>query len=417
MMLYRLKAGTFRGTHFVQYLLAIALLGSLSSCKNSSAKAREKVNTSDDPENTIITAAEQTDIYLPLLKNKAVAIVTNHTGVIFKDGPKEYTHLVDSLVSLEVNVVKVFAPEHGFRGKTLGGEHIIDNIDKKTGVPIKSVYGESRKPSAEVLEDVDIILFDIQDVGVRFYTYISTMSNVMEAAAENDIPVIVLDRPNPNGHIVDGPMLDPEHRSFVGMHPVPLVYGMTIGEYALMVNGEQWLKDGIQCDLTVIPLDNYSHQSYYHVPIAPSPNLPNDKSINLYASLGFFEGTVINEGRGTDFQFQRYGASFFPESEFSYTPQPNAAYKNPKFNGQLVYGVDLYNHPRLNKVDISFLVDAYQKTPENIDFFNQNFTRLSGGLKLRVQLEAGMTAEEIMESWQEEIEAFGSIREKYLLYD
>ena len=402
-------------THFLFKILVFAFILGTISCKYGRKKT-DDIDKNKIIVKTIITSANQTEKYLPLLRNKRIAVVANHTSVIFKETENEFTHLVDSLLSLKINVVKVFVPEHGFRGKTLGGKNILDAFDEKTGVQIKSVYGKSRKPSPASLEDIDVILFDIQDVGVRFYTYISTMSNVMEAAAENNVPVIILDRPNPNGHIVDGPMLEIEHKTFVGMHPVPLVYGLTIGEYAKMVNGERWLKNGVQCDITIIPLKNYTHESHYHLPIPPSPNLPNDKSINLYASLGFFEGTIINEGRGTDFQFQRYGAPFFPKTDFSYIPKPNSAYKNPKFEGHLCYGVDLENIKKLNRVDISFLIDAYQKTPRNKEFFTKNFTRLVGNLTLRKQIEEGIKAEEIKKGWQKDIEKFKKVRKKYLMY-
>ncbi|MDH3322786.1 MAG: DUF1343 domain-containing protein [Flavobacteriaceae bacterium] len=375
-----------------------------------------------DEAHQIITGSNQTERYLPLLKGKRVAIAANQTSVIFKDasqhkeGDLNYTHLVDSLISLQVHITKVFSPEHGFRGRADAGEHVSDDMDKKTGLPILSLHGKTRKATPEMLKDVDILIFDIQDVGVRFYTYISTMSNLMEAAAENNIPVIVLDRPNPNGHYVDGPMLEPAHKSFVGMHPVPLVYGLTIGEYATMVNGEKWLKDSVQCDLTIVPLKNYTHNSVYHLPIRPSPNLPNDRAINLYPGLGFFEGTVINAGRGTEFQFQRYGAPFFPKSDFSYTPVPNFGSKHPKFEGKLCYGVDLSNEARLSKVDITALIDAYQKTPKDLAFFGKSFTIHAGNLKLQKQIEAGLTADEIRATWQEDIEKFKTIRSKYLIY-
>lgn len=410
----------------VSKLFLFVFVIGITSCKENTNKTNSNVfitsNKNEIKVDKIITASNQTEKYLPLLKDKKVAIVANHTSVIFKEVKSKekeeilYTHLVDSLISLKVNIKKVFAPEHGFRGKILGGKDISDAIDKKTGVPIKSVYGKSKKPSPESLKDIDIILFDIQDVGVRFYTYISTMSNVMEAAAENNIPVIVLDRPNPNGNFIDGPMLEIEHKSFVGMHPVPLVYGMTIGEYAYMINGEKWLKDSVKCDLTVIPLKNYTHDSKYSLPIRPSPNLPNDISINLYPSLGLFEGTIINEGRGTEFQFQRYGAPFFPKTDFIYTPKSNFAYKHPKFEGQSCYGVNLERIEKLSKVDISFLVDAYQKTPKNKEFFIESFTRLAGNLNLRKQIEKGLSADAIRATWQEDISKFKKIRKKYLIY-
>ncbi|MDC9721526.1 MAG: DUF1343 domain-containing protein [Urechidicola sp.] len=374
-------------------------------------------NSSTDiaPQNKIVVAANQTTKYLALLKGKNVAVVANQTSVIFKDDAT-YVHLVDSLISQKINIVKVFAPEHGFRGKADAGEHVADGIDTKTNLPVFSLFGKNRKPKLELLEDIDIVIFDIQDVGVRFYTYISTMSNMMEACAEKGIPMLILDRPNPNGHYIDGPTLEPEHSSFVGLYPIPLVYGMTIGEYAQMVNGEKWLKDGMQCEIDIITLENYDHQSEYHLPIRPSPNLPNDTSINLYPSLGFFEGTIINAGRGTEFQFQRYGAPFFPESDFYYTPKPNFGSKYPKFDGEKCYGVDLTQTKKLSKVDISFLVDAYQKTPKDKAFFGKTFTVHAGTLKLQQQLESGLNSKEIRASWQKDLEKFKKIKEKYLLY-
>ena len=403
----------------VSKLLIIVFVFGIYSCNENKKEINSNsllaIYNNEIQDKNIITAANQTELYLSLLKGKKVAIVANQTSVIFKN--KDHVHLVDSLLSHDVNIVNVFAPEHGFRGKADAGEHIVDDIDVKTGLPIISLHGKNRKPLPEVLKGIDIIIFDIQDVGVRFYTYISTMSNVMEAAAENNTPVIVFDRPNPNGHFVDGPTLEIEHKSFVGFHPIPLVYGMTIGEYAKMVNGEKWLKDGMQCDLKVISLKNYTHDATYHLPIRPSPNLPNDKSINLYPGLGFFEGTIINAGRGTEFQFQRYGAPFFPKTKFSYTPQPNFGSKYPKFKGELCYGVDLTNTPRLSKVDISGLIDAYHKTPKDKDFFGKTFTIHAGTLELQKQIEAGMTAEEIRVTWQEDVEKFKKVRSKYLIYD
>ena len=408
-----------KSTYFLisEMLVFLFILGT-HSCKGDQQKdieARDHKN--EISVKKIITGANQTEKYLPLLKGKQIAVVANQTSVIFKEDPSKNVHIVDSLLSLGINIIKVFAPEHGFRGKVLGGKHISDINDKKTGLPIKSLYGKSRKPSQSNLQGVDVIIFDIQDVGVRFYTYISTMTNVMEAAAENNIQVIILDRPNPNGHFIDGPVLKPEYKSFVGMHTVPIVYGLTIGEYAQMVNGEKWLKDGVHCNLKVIKLDNYTHNLEYSLPIRPSPNLPNDRSINLYPGLGLFEGTIINEGRGTDFQFQRYGAPFFPKTNFSYIPQSNFAYKHPKFEGELCYGVDLSNKGTLNEIDISSIIDAYNKTPKSKEFFKESFTRLAGNLKLREQIESEMNAQEIRATWQDDIEKFKKIREKYLLYN
>jgi uncharacterized protein YbbC (DUF1343 family) len=365
----------------------------------------------------ILTGAQQTELYLPILKQKNIAIVANQTSVIFRNEKENYTHLVDSLHKLNITIKKVFSPEHGFRGKADAAEAVADGIDKETGIPIISLYGKNKKPTAEQLTGIELVVFDIQDVGVRFYTYISTLHYIMEACAENGIPVIVLDRPNPNAHYVDGPTLKMEHKSFVGMHPVPLVYGMTIGEYAQMINGENWLKNNVKCDLTVIPLNNYTHQIPYSLPIRPSPNLPNDQSINLYPSLGFFEGTIINAGRGTENQFQQYGAPFFPKNNFSYTPQPNFGSKFPKHQDKLCYGVDLKGVERLSSLNIQYLIDAFNKTPKSEKFFGTTFTVHAGNLELEQQLKDGLTAEQIHNSWQPAIEDFKKIRVKYLMYE
>tara|TARA_R110002124_G_scaffold241687_6_gene406924 strand:+ start:738 stop:1820 length:1083 start_codon:yes stop_codon:yes gene_type:complete len=360
-------------------------------------------------------------LYLSLLKGKNIAVVANQTSVIEKKEKRkkkrEFVHLVDSLLSLNIRVKKVFAPEHGFRGKADAGELIKDGFDTKTGLPILSLHGKNKKPRAEQLKGIDVIVFDIQDVGVRFYTYISSLHYVMEAAAENGIPVIVLDRPNPNGHYIDGPILEMKHKSFLGMHPVPVVYGMTIGEYGQMINGEKWLKNGIKVDLTVIPLKNYSHNSTYSLPIRPSPNLPNDKSINLYPSLGFFEGTTINAGRGTEFQFQRYGASFFPKSDFSYTPKPNFGSKYPKQKDKLSYGVDLSNTKKLSSINLEWIFDAYQKTPKTEKFFGKTFTIHAGNTKLQKQIENGVSEKNIKKSWEKGLSKFKKIRANYLIYN
>jgi uncharacterized protein YbbC (DUF1343 family) len=397
----------FKNTYFYLFIL---LFYSIISC------GQVKILKENNNFNlNIETGAQQTERYLSLLKDKKIAIVANQTSVIFKKNTT-YTHLVDSLFQLNINIKKVFSPEHGFRGKADASEKVEDGVDAKTGISIVSLYGKNKKPSNEQLKDIDVVVFDIQDVGVRFYTYISTLHYVMEACAENKIPLIVLDRPNPNGHYVDGPTLEPEHQSFVGMHPVPLVYGMTIGEYAKMINGENWLKNKIKCNLTVIPLKNYTHNSQYHLAIRPSPNLPNDQAINLYPSLGFFEGTTINAGRGTETQFQIYGAPFFPKSDFSYTPQPNFGAKYPKHQGKLCNGVDLTKVDRLNFVTISYVIDAYNKTPKTEKFFGPTFTVHAGNTELEKQIKEGLSAEKIESLWQPKIEAFKKIRAKYLMY-
>ncbi|MDO6675072.1 DUF1343 domain-containing protein [Tenacibaculum sp. 1_MG-2023] len=398
------------------------------SCAQQQQKSTAKEVIKQEEPKTIKTGADRTDQYLSLLKNKNIAIVANQTSALQVlqraevapnvMGSKQITHhLVDYLHNYEgINVQKVFAPEHGFRGKADAGEAIADGKDVKTGIPIISLYGKNKKPSPEQLNGIDVVVFDIQDVGARFYTYISTLHYVMEACAEANIPVILLDRPNPNGHYIDGPMLEREHKSFVGMHPVPVVYGMTIGEYGQMINGEKWLANGIQCDLTVIPLENYTHQSTYSLPIKPSPNLPNDVSINLYPSLCFFEGTNVSAGRGTDKQFQIYGSPFLEKSDYSFTPQPNEGAKHPKHKEKMCFGEDLSASERLVNLNLSWLVKAYKQSPKN-DFFNAFFTKLAGTTKLQEQIEQGLSEEEIKESWQQGLNDFKKIREQYLLYE
>ena len=400
---------SFKSTYF--FLVLISLMGMIS-CRSQPAK------TAIETEETIplILAANQTEKYLPLLKNKNIALVTNQTSVIFKsDG--HYIHLVDSLLKRDLEISKVFAPEHGFRGKADAGEHVADGKDVNTGLPIISLHGKHKKPTQEQLEGLDLVVFDIQDVGVRFYTYIATLQYVMEACAEANIPVLVLDRPNPNAHYIDGPTLELEHRSFLGLNSIPLVYGMTIGEYANMINGEGWLTEGIQCDLTVIPLKNYTHQTPYSLAIRPSPNLPNDQAINLYPSLGFFEGTTINAGRGTEMQFQIYGAPFFEPSSFSYTPVANFGAKYPKHKGESCNGVDLRSEEKLSQINLKWLLDAYNRTPKDEKFFGPTFTAHAGTTSLQEQIEQGRSAEEIKKSWKPALDRFKKIRSKYLLYD
>lgn len=409
---------SFKNTYFLLFFLLFFSLISCGQSKPSKTQSNLAIianKTDSILHDKILTGAQQTGLYLNLLKDKNIAIIANQTTVIFKD-ENNYTHLVDSLLSLDINIIKVFSPEHGFRGKADAAELVADGIDIKTGLPIISLYGKNKKPTQEQINGIDIVVFDIQDIGVRFYTFISTLHYMMEACAEKGIPVIILDRPNPNGHYIDGPTLEIEHKSFVGMHPVPLVYGMTIGEYAQMINEENWLKNEMKCDLTVIPLKNYTHQSFYHLPIRPSPNLPNDTSINLYPSLGFFEGTTINAGRGTENQFQQYGAPFFPKSDFSYTPQPNFGSKYPKHSGKLCYGVNLKNAEKLNYVNIQYLIDAYNKTPKTEIFFGATFTVHAGNTELENQIKSGLTAKKIHYSWQPKIEEFKKIRIKYLRY-
>lgn len=385
----------------------------------------------NDDYERIYAGAENPELYLTLMLNQRVGVVTNQTGVLFvgtqlysssAEKLKEDMHLVDFLVSRKVDVKKIFSPEHGFRGDADAGETVKSGKDSKTGLPIVSLYGDNKKPSKAQLEDVDVILFDIQDVGVRFYTYISTLHYIMEAAAENGKRVIVLDRPNPNGHFVDGPVMQDKFKSFVGMHKVPVVYGMTIGEYAKMINGERWLSNSIQCNLTVIPLKNYTHRRHYILPIKPSPNLPNNKAINLYPSTGFFEGFNGSEGRGTDKPFQIYGSPYLVNMPYEFVPKPNAGAKAPRFNGQICYGEDLSETPFLSEINLEWLIKAYNNYKGKDPFFIKNSGKfwidtLAGTDELRKQIEQGFTQEQIKATWQKDLEAFMQVREKYLMYD
>ena len=361
--------------------------------------------------------AERTNIYIPLLEGKSVGVVANQTSLIGQ------THLVDTLIALGVNVKCAFAPEHGFRGNAGAGEKITDSKDPKTGLPIVSLYGSNYKPSAKQLEGLDVVIFDIQDVGARFYTYISTMSYMMEACAENGIPMMVLDRPNPNGNYVDGPVLKKEFSSFVGLHEIPVVHGMTVGEYAQMVNDERWLKDGIKCKLTVVDMENYTHKIQYELPVAPSPNLPNQKSIYLYPSLCFFEGTVVSEGRGTEKPFQQFGYPKMPNGTTTFTPKNiKGVASNPKFEGKECQGIDLSylsedSLHQIAKLNLEWLIEAYRGYPEKEKFFDKKFfDLLAGSSVLREQIIAGQSAEEIRNSWQTERLQFEMMRKKYLLY-
>jgi len=367
----------------------------------------------------IRTGADQTDSYLWLLKDKKVALVGNPTSVI-QNKQGGYTHLVDSLLSHGVALQKVFAPEHGFRGEADAGESVADSKDTKTGLPIISLHGKNRKPPQAALEGIELVVFDIQDVGVRFYTYIATLQLTMEACAEKGIPILVLDRPNPNATYVDGPTMEEEHQGFLGMTPIPLVYGMTIGEYAQMINGEGWLEGGREAELTVVPLQHYDHSRSYSLPIKPSPNLPNDQAVGLYPSLGLFEGTTANAGRGTAFQFQRYGASFLDSTQydFQYTPKPMPGAKYPKEEGKTCFGKDLAQVDIPQQVDLQWLIDAYTHSIDKENFFlTSGFTKHAGNETLQQQIIDGMSAQEIRATWQDDIAAFRKVRAKYLLYE
>ncbi|MGB2313036.1 MAG: exo-beta-N-acetylmuramidase NamZ family protein [Flavobacteriaceae bacterium] len=359
----------------------------------------------------IVPGAAQWESYIKILGKENIGVVAHQASLV-----NHKTHLIDTLLSLEVNITKVFAPEHGFRGDADAGESVADQKDLKTGLPILSLYGSNKKPSEESLEGINIMLFDLQDVGVRFYTYLSTLHYVMEACAENGIPLIILDRPNPNAHYTDGPILEEDCKSFVGMHPVPIVSGMTIGEYAKMINGEGWLSDGIQCDLRVVPLKNYTHQTTYEIPLRPSPNLPNAHSIALYPSLCLLEPTVISVGRGTEMQFQIYGHPQLPETNFSFTPRPNYGSKNPKLKDQLCHGVDLRNFERPKKIELQWLIQAHRDFPDKEHFFKKGFYRIAGNKKLQKQLAQGMNEQQIRKTWEKDLEKFKKTRKKYLIY-
>jgi uncharacterized protein YbbC (DUF1343 family) len=359
-----------------------------------------------------LTGASQPKLYLPLLQGKKVGVVSNQTSILH-----EQQHLVDFLLENNIDVVKVFVPEHGFRGTADAGEKVASGTDAKTGLPIVSLYGNNKKPTAAQLADLDLLLFDLQDVGVRFFTYISTLHYVMEAAAESKKAVLLLDRPNPNGSYVDGPMLKKGFESFVGMHPIPLVHGLSIGELAQMINGEKWLKGGLQVDLTVIPVANWTHDTAYELPIKPSPNLPNALAITLYPSTCLFEGTVVSLGRGTYFPFQVYGYPDARFGDFTFTPVAiDGMSKTPPHQNLLCYGKDLRTSDPKQQFTLSYLLDAYQRSGMKEKFFNSYFTTLVGTDELKKQILAGMTEAEIRASWQQGLADYVPLRAKYLLY-
>lgn len=364
----------------------------------------------------ITPASYRTELYLNLLKNKRVGVIVNHSSTIGK------THLIDFLVQKRIRIKKIFAPEHGFRGNSDAGLRIKNSIDKKTNIPIISLYGKKKKPNAKDLKNIDILLFDIQDVGVRFYTYLSTLHYILEAGAKYNIPIILLDRPNPNAHYIDGEVLNLRYKSFIGLDPVPVVYGMTIGEYARMLNGEGWIGKK-KANLKIIPIANYNHQSFYSLPIKPSPNLPNDKAIALYPSLAFFEGTVFSAGRGTKKQFQIYGNPKYGDKLFKFIPRSRVGAKNPKFKNRVCYGVNLNRKTLKNirlkkKIDLSYLIDAYKKYPNKKNFFLKNkfIDKLSGSNILRKQISQGLNESKIRTTWQNGLKKFKKIRKKYLIY-
>jgi uncharacterized protein YbbC (DUF1343 family) len=378
-----------------------------------SAQSIGKVLTDND----ILNGAERTNLYFPILKNKSVGVVANQSSMIGN------THLVDSLLASGIQVKKVFCPEHGFRGVADAGENVKNYTDKKTGLPIVSLYGANKKPKPEQLKGLDIVIFDLQDVGARFYTYISTMHYVMESCAENNVEFIVLDRPNPNGFYVDGPVLDKRFKSFVGMHQVPIVHGMTVGEYAQMINEEKWLANSIKCKLQVVKIDGYTHHDFYQLPIKPSPNLSEMGAVYLYPSLCLFEGTIVSVGRGTSKPFQQIGHPEFKNMPHQFTPQSTTGAKNPLYMGQNCYGYNLaeygnaFIHNKTYRMDLQWLIKCYNAAPDKALFFNNFFNNLSGNDVLKKQIIDGISEEEIRKSWQKDLAEFKKIRKKYLLYE
>ena len=399
-------------------ILAITLIQCAQIHENSEIENIELVQK-DIPEAKdkmmpLSLGIQRTELYREALLNKRVGVVSNQTGMIGD------VHLVDTLLGMDVKVTKVFAPEHGFRGKADAGEHVSATIDAKTGLSIMSLYGNTKKPSKEMMSGLDAVVFDIQDVGVRFYTYISTLHYVMEACAEAKIPLIVLDRPNPNAHYIDGPVLEKSQTSFVGMHPVPVVYGMTIGEYGQMINGEGWLPNNLKCDLTVISMSGYWHNMNYSLPVAPSPNLRTDESIQLYPGLCFFEGTSVSVGRGTETPFEIYGHPNFPKTDFSFTPKSSEGAKHPLLENKLCNGYNLHEAGgmKASRLDLSYLIEAQKLLKDNAEFITNEsfFNKLAGNTTLLKQIQSGMNEKEIRQKWKADLDAFKKIRAKYLLY-
>ncbi len=437
--LFAIKYSKFNGMSSnlvfkITILFLFLLMLSCGTSQKSKGKSQKTVVENQIKEiemqlSEIKTGAENHSSYLPFLKDKKVGVVTNQTGGIHKRGRMIIIDvgeadeadvdisIIDFLLNQKINLQKIFAPEHGFRGTADAGEHITDEKDSKTGLPIISLYGNNKKPKPEQLAGLEILIFDLQDVGARFYTYISSLHYIMEACAENNIELLILDRPNPNGSIVDGPILEKEFTSFVGMHTIPILHGMTIGEYAQMINGEKWLKNGIQCRLKITPCQNYYRIMPYSLPEKPSPNLPNDQAINLYASLCLFEGTNVSVGRGTEKQFQIYGSPFLKQNQFSFTPKPNFGAKDPIYKGVGCYGEDLTTIPKVSQLELKWLIKAYQETADKSKFFNPFFTKLAGTKKLQQQIVSGISEFEIRKSWEKGLNDFKEMRKKYLIYN
>lgn len=398
------KVCKLKNLQLFQAIILLLLSSFFQSCEG------QKTDMQENP-GKIITGATQIPAYKSFLEDKRVGMVVNQTSVIRK------THLVDTLLSLGINITKIFAPEHGFRGTAAAGETVENSTDVKTGLKIISLYSSNKKPTPEQVKDLDLIIFDIQDVGARFYTYISTMHYVMEACAENNLEFLVLDRPNPNGNYIDGPILQPEFKSFVGMHPIPIVHGLTVGELAQMINGEEWLAGSIQCNLKVIPIKNYTHKDPYSLPIKPSPNLPNDLSIKLYPSLCLFEGTKISIGRGTTYPFQVIGYPDPDFGDFKFVPESIEGMANyPKHESKVCYGIDFRETGFEGGFTLKYLIKYYQIADFKEEFFTSYFNKLAGNDELVEKIKSGISEEEIKESWQEPLKEYKQIRKKYLLY-
>jgi uncharacterized protein YbbC (DUF1343 family) len=380
------------------------------SCSGIPPQRPNPLTVEVGPNQPLVAGAQQLDKLLPKLESKRVALLVNHTAIVGT------THLADTLLKHKVNLVKIFVPEHGFRGTADAGEDIKDGVDTKTGLPLISLYGATKKPTSEQLADVEVVVFDIQDVGARFFTYGSTMHYMMEACAENNKKLIILDRPNPNGY-VDGPVLQPQFKSFVGMHPVPVVHGLTMGELAQMINGEGWLGQNRKCDLEIITVKNWTHDDFYSLPVRPSPNLPDDQSIKLYPSTCLFEGTVLSVGRGTQTPFQVIGHPGLQGMPFQFTPVSiNGMSKNPPYENQVCYGIDLRNVSVKRQIDLSYLIRMYRAFPDKENFFNNYFEKLAGNASLREQIKQGIDEAKIRESWHDELTKYNELRKKYLLY-
>ncbi|MBS9523086.1 DUF1343 domain-containing protein [Litoribacter ruber] len=399
----------------MKHLKLILILGFLantlafcSPAENYQEEETQKTKTS------AITGADRHSEYLPMIEGKNIGLVVNQTSILPQ---KDNLHLVDFLLGENQKVKKVYVPEHGFRGDADAGEKVENEVDQKTGLPVISLYGNNKKPSKEALSGIDILIYDLQDVGVRFYTYISTLHYVMEAAAEQNIPVIILDRPNPNGDYVDGPVLKEGFTSFVGMHPIPVVHGLTVAELAQMINGEGWLKNKVKADIKIVKTENWDHSQPYSLPVKPSPNLPNDISIRLYPSLCYFEGTDISLGRGTTFPFQVYGYPDESFGEFSFTPTsiPGMS-KNPPHQDKTCYGKDLRNEDLSHQFTLTYLLDAYKKSGKKEKFFNAFFDKLAGTDQLRKDILAGKPESDIRASWDKDLAEYEKLREKYLIY-